>query len=288
MDIIYRYNPFEPLGARKCSTASEAMNALREGNQRHGLMVEMVQGEVLNGDENRPIIIPSSPLSLGISLVAGKPPVQRPFGIVLGCSDARAPIELIFDQSQNELFVVRVAGNVLGTECLGSVEYAARNFAESVRLVVVLGHTGCGAVKAAVDLYVDPDAYGAIAQTHSLRSIIDRISVVVRIADKALERRCGRGLSSDPGYKAALWQMAVYMNAALTAHDLSRELDATDPDGMLVVYGIYDLASQRVESAPRHETTFAPAPRSAEEFSALADLLVDSILTCGMLAGPGI
>ncbi len=119
--------------------------------------------------------------------------MQSPFGIVLGCSDARAPIELIFDQSHNELFVVRVAGNVLGTECLGSIEYAARNFAASLRLVVVLGHSGCGAVGAAVDLYLDPVAYGAIAETHSLRSIIDRILVVVRIADKALERRCGAG-----------------------------------------------------------------------------------------------
>ena len=143
------------------------------------------------------------------------------------------------------------------------------------------------AVGAAVDLYLDPVAYGAIAQTHALRSIIDRISVVVRIADKALERRCGPGLSIDPGYKTALWQMAVYMNAALTAHDLSRELDASDPDGMQVVYGIYNLASQRVEAAPRHEAMFAPAPRTAEEFSSLADLLVDSILTCGMLARPG-
>ncbi len=286
MDIIYRYDPYQALDAHRCSTAQEAMKALRQGNERQKMMVEKVQGEVLNGDENRPIIIPSSPLSLGFSLVEGTAPVQNPFGIVLGCSDARAPIELIFDQSHNELFVVRVAGNVLGTECLGSIEYAARNFAESVRLVVVLGHTGCGAVKAAVDLYLDPVAYGAIAQTHALRSIIDRIAVVVRIADKALERRCGQSLSTDPGYRSALWQMAVYMNAALTAHDLARELETTSTDGKQVVYGVYDLASQRVEAAPRHQDTFAPAPKNAEEFLILADALVESILTCGILARP--
>ncbi len=284
MDIIYRYDSFQPIDARKCVTAEDAEEALREGNRRFGLKVEKVQGEVFHGDENRPIVIMSNPLSLGFSLVAGKAPVQSPFGIVLGCSDARAPIELIFDHSHNELFIIRVAGNVLGTECLGSIEYGAKNFAESLRLVVVLGHTSCGAVGAAVDLYLDPDAYGAIAQTHALRSIVNRILAVVRVADKALERRCGHSLSSDPGYRMALWQMAVYLNAALTAHDLNRELSASVADGLRVVYGVYDLLTQRVEVAPRSEVTFAPAPRTSAEFTALADQMADSVLTCGIIA----
>jgi carbonic anhydrase len=284
MDIIYRYDIYQPINARKCSTAEEAALALREGNHRHEQMVQRVQSEVFSGNEGRAIVIPSNPLSLGFSLVEGQAPVQSPFGIILGCSDARAPIERIFDHSHNELFVVRVAGNVLGTECLGSIEYGARHFAESVRLVVVLGHSGCGAVGAAVDLYLDPDAYGAIAETHALRSIVDRILVVVRVADKALERRCGPGLAGDPGYKAALWQMAVFLNAALTSHDLSRELQGTGEGNIEVVYGVYDLASQRVESAPRHDTTFAPAPKTSAEFTELADLLVDSVMSCGILA----
>jgi carbonic anhydrase len=286
MDIIYRYDPFQPLDVRKCKTARQAMKALQEGNRRHELMVTQIQGELFHGDANRPIVIPSSPLTLGLSLVAGKAPIQSPFGIVLGCSDARAPIELILDQSHNELFVVRVAGNVLGTECLGSIQYAAMNFSSSVKLVVVLGHSGCGAVGAAVDLYLEPVAYAAIAVTHSLRSIIDRILVVVRIADKALERRCGPGLSADPGYRAALWQMAITMNAALTAYDLARELDTSDSEGMQVVYGVYDLESHRVEAYPRSKSIFASAPSKASDFSELADRLVDSILTCGILARP--
>jgi carbonic anhydrase len=245
MDIIYRYDPYQPIDCRKCETPEIAAEALREGNLRFGRMVEKVQAEVVSGGQSRPIVVISNPLSLGFPLVAGMAPVQHPFGIILGCSDARAPIERIFDHSHNELFVVRVAGNVLGTECLGSIEYAARHFAENLKLVVVLGHTGCGAVGAAVDLYLDPDAYGAIAETHALRSIVDRILVVVRVADKALERRCGLGRSNDPGYREALWQMAVYLNAALTAHDLSRELHASVADGMKVVYGVYNLVSQR-------------------------------------------
>ena len=284
MDIIYRYDVFQPIDCRHCETPAEASAVLREGNRRYALKAEMVQAELLHGDRNRPIVVPSNPLSLGFSLVAGQPAVQNPFGIILGCSDARAPIELIFDHSHNELFVIRVAGNVLGTECLGSIEYGVRQFADSVRLVVVLGHTGCGAVGAAVSLYLDPDAYGAIAVTHSLRSIVDRILVVVRVADKALERRCGPGLGQDPGYKAALWQMAVYLNAALTAHDLARELEDSGDARRDVVYGVYDLTSLRVEAAPRHDSAFAPAPRTSAEFTALADALVDSILSCGLIS----
>jgi carbonic anhydrase len=284
MDIIYRYDPYQPMEGRKCSTAEDAAEALREGNQRFQEMAARVQGEVLGSDQGQPIVVVSNPLSLGFSLVPGQAPAQAPFGIILGCSDARAPIEKIFGHSHNELFVVRVAGNVLGTECLGSIEYGARNFADSVRLVVVLGHTRCGAVGAAVDLYLDPDAYGTIAETHSLRSIVDRISVVVRLADKALERRCGPGRSSDPGYKAALWDMAVYLNAALTAHDLSRELQASVADGMQVVYGVYNLISQRVESAPRSESAFAKAPSTSAAFADLGDRLADSVLACGILS----
>jgi carbonic anhydrase len=286
MDIIYRYDPYQPMNCRRCETPSDAIEALRDGNTRFCTMVDRVQSEVFSGDEGRPIVVISNPLSLGFPLVPGKAPIQSPFGIILGCSDARAPIERIFDHSHNELFVVRVAGNVLGTECLGSIEYASRHFVDSLRLVVVLGHTGCGAVGAAVDLYLDPDAYGAIVETHALRSIVDRILVVVRVADKALERRCGPGLSTDPGYRLALWQMAVYLNAALTAHDLARELQPSETGGMEVVYGVYDLLSQRVESAPRAEATFSPAPRTSIEFTDLSNRLVDSVLTCGILANP--
>ena len=282
MDIIYRYDTHQPNDRRGLPTAEDAAGALREGNERFRRVVARVKAEVLGGDRGEPIIIPSNPRSLGFSLVPGEVPTQRPFGIILGCSDARAPIERIFDHSYNELFVVRVAGNVLGTECLGSIEYGARHFAESVRLIVVLGHTSCGAVGAAVELYLDPDAYGAIAETHSLRSIVDGILVVVRVADKALEARCGPGLSADPGYKAALWQMAVYLNAALTARDLSRELEESIAGGLRVVYGVVDLTTQRVQASPRDDATFAPAPTTTAEFTTLCDRLVDSILSCGI------
>ena len=75
-------------------------------------------------------MIPSDPLALGFPAGSGAAPVQTPFALVLGCSDARVPIEQIFDQSPNDLFVIRVAGNVLGVECLGSIDYAVNQFGD--------------------------------------------------------------------------------------------------------------------------------------------------------------
>src|SRR5438552_17467632 len=136
------------------------------------------------------VVVPICPVSLGMPIWAGEIPKQKPYALVLGCSDARVPIEPIFDQSFNDLFVVRIAGNVLGTECLGSVDYAVRHFADSLKLVVVLGHTGCGAVSAAVETYLSPQDYADIAFTHALRSLVDRIMISVRGASNALQHVC--------------------------------------------------------------------------------------------------
>ena len=80
---------------------------------------------------------------------------QEPFAAVLGCADARVPIELVFNEGPNELFVVRVAGNSLGLDVLGSFHYAISHLRKSLGLLVVLGHSGCGALTAAVDAFLD-------------------------------------------------------------------------------------------------------------------------------------
>ncbi len=94
---------------------------------------------------------------------------QRPFAIVLGCSDSRAPAEIVFDQGLGQLFVIRVAGNIVAPSLVGSVEFAAEQF--GTRLVVVLGHTQCGAVSATIDALTHP----ADTWSHNLRSIVNRI-----------------------------------------------------------------------------------------------------------------
>src|SRR5579872_7176956 len=75
--------------------------------------------------------------------------VQEPLAIILGCSDARVPAELVFDQGLGDLFVIRVAGNIIAPSLVGSVEFAAERF--HTRLVVVLGHSQCGAIEATLE-----------------------------------------------------------------------------------------------------------------------------------------
>lgn len=97
---------------------------------------------------------------------------QEPFAIVLGCSDSRVPPEIVFDQGLGDLFVIRVAGNIVAPSQLGSVEFAADRF--GTRLIVVLGHSGCGAVTATLD-----DLVGTAQGSRDLRPIVDRVRPAV-------------------------------------------------------------------------------------------------------------
>jgi carbonic anhydrase len=206
--------------------------------------------------------------------------VQQPYAAVLACSDARVPPELVFQHASNELFVARVAGNVLGSECLGSIEYAVGNF-ESVRLLVVLGHSGCGAVTAAVDAYLHPTRYPEVASTQALRCIVDAILVGVRSAAQALHDHQGADVEHRPGYGAALVETAVALNAAMTAWSLRQELTRLPDRGIEVVFGVYDLVDRLVGlpiDAPHVPSTASgglrPAPREVADFAGLAKDIV--------------
>jgi carbonic anhydrase len=134
--------------------AEEALRRLRDGNHR------FVTGQT-----------PASTLSNNVRrILAGD---QAPFAIVLGCSDARVPAELVFDQGFGDLFVIRVAGNIVAPSQVGSVEFAASKF--GTKLVVVMGHSQCGAITAAVEELLD----GATNQSRNLRSIVDRVRPAV-------------------------------------------------------------------------------------------------------------
>ena len=113
-------------------------------------------------------------------------------------------------------------GNVLGTECLGSFDFALRHLGGSLKATVVMGHTGCGAVGAAVDTYLSPNDYADIAFTHPLRSLVDRIMIAVRGAANAFDRRYGHSIHKHPDYRMALVEASAYLNAAITAFDLHR------------------------------------------------------------------
>lgn len=205
------------------------------------------------------------------------PARQTPFGVVLGCSDSRVPLELVFDAAPNQLFVVRVAGNVLGDECLGSIEYALHNFADSVRLLVVMGHTGCGAVSAAVDTYLSPKHAAGIAFSRSLRSVVNHILVAVRSAALSLEQAHGADVHDDPNYRAALAELAVPLNAAMVAYQLRQELKTHETSGPEVVYGVFDLVSSRVAGPPDlGEVALVPAPSAPGELVELGVQLARS------------
>jgi carbonic anhydrase len=132
-------------------SAREALQRLRDGNRRFAS----------NASGSEPLLSHAQ----RAALAAG----QQPFAIILGCSDSRVPAELVFDQGLGDLFVIRVAGNIVAPSQVGSVEFAAARF--DTRLVVVLGHTQCGAVVATVEELRRPTEN----QSRNLRAIVDRV-----------------------------------------------------------------------------------------------------------------
>lgn len=283
MDVIYRYDPFEPLAQPKTPDAATAIQRLVEGNDRFALIVNRMQLRTLGGGAGEPIVIPVSPLSLGLPLYEGAVPTQAPFAIVVGCSDARVPIEAIFDQSFNDLFVLRIAGNVLGAEGLGSIHYALANLGESLKVIVVLGHSKCGAVTAGVDAYLSPEGYVDIAFTHALRSIVNQIQIAVRASARALEEQTGMPLVKIDEMRSLLVAVSVYVNAAVSAQALQREVDQSTHEKPKVYFGVYDFSTVRVSCLP--ETTqedtsgLRPAPSSAAELFAYAAEVTKALLS---------
>lgn len=191
------------------------------------------------GDQGGRQVISVGPEAFGLPAVEGTGLAQEPFAAVLACSDARAPVELLFNEAGNSIFVVRVAGNVPGRECLGSLNYAVANL-PTVKMITVLGHTSCGAVSAAVDASLSPEVYLDIIDDPSLRAIVDALLAGVRMADQALVDTYGHGVHDHPGFRAALIDLAVTANAAITAVVLGRAVDCQ------VSYGVFSLGNRTV------------------------------------------
>lgn len=283
MDLVYRFDPFAPLALRKIDDAEAAIRELEKGSEKFRRVVEHARSIMLNSGTEESLILPFDPLTYGIALVEGASVAQEPFAIVLGCSDARVPTEVVFHQDSNDLFVVRVAGNVLGIECLGSIDYAVGRM-PSLKLAVVLGHTNCGAVTSAVDMYLAPTEYAGQAVSFALRSLVDRVMIAVRGAASALERICGPQVVGDLGYRAAIIEIAVFLNAALTAFDLRRALGPSL--ALDVVYGVFDLSTHRIRSkrTPADDAPMlAPAPAEVTAFDNLAADLARDVIARGVI-----
>jgi carbonic anhydrase len=197
-------------------TALEALQRLQDGNRRFVSGTPNVDG--------------LSSLTRRAELVGG----QQPSAIILGCSDSRVPAEIVFDQGLGDLFVIRVAGNIVAPSQIGSVEFAADRF--GTRLVVVLGHSQCGAVLATLEELRRVNG----TPSRNMRSIVDRIRPSVQ-ALLATELR------QDPD---ALVREAVRANVRVAANQLRHGSQLIEgliaDDGLMVVGAEYSLETGEV------------------------------------------
>ena len=161
--------------------------------------------------------------------------VQEPFAIILGCSDARVPAELVFDQGLGDLFVIRVAGNIIAPSLVGSVEFAAERF--RTRLVVVLGHSQCGAIAATLEELRRPTAN----QSRNLAAIVERVR-------PSVEPLLGTELARDPELLA---KEATRANIRASVDHLRHGSEVLEQlirnDGLMVVGAEYAIETGVVE-----------------------------------------
>jgi carbonic anhydrase len=159
---------------------------------------------------------------------------QRPFAIVLGCSDSRAPAEVVFDQGLGDLFVIRVAGNIVAPSQVGSVEFAAERF--GTRLVVVMGHSSCGAIEATLEVMLSNDG----TASRNLMSIVSRVR-------PSIESLVATELARDP---ERLRREAVRANVRASVAHLKHSSEIVERlierDGLLVVGAELELTTGEV------------------------------------------
>jgi carbonic anhydrase len=198
-------------------SARDALERLREGNSR--FVADIRSSDTLASTSRRRKVAEG----------------QEPFAIILGCSDSRVPAEIVFDQGLGDLFVIRVAGNIVAPSQIGSVEFAAERY--GVRLVVVMGHSKCGAILATIEEL----GRRSEKQSRNLRSIVDRIRPSVQAL---LETEHGR----DPD---ALVRRAVRANIRMSADHLRHGSEVLEQliqtNGLLVVGAEYSLETGVVE-----------------------------------------
>ena len=275
VDITYRYEAQDTPTRPRPLDSRAAHIRLNDGNRAFAALLEGLTDETVG--VQRVILV--DPSDLGLLPGDAGLPKQRPFAAVLGCSDARVPVELIFNEGPNDLFVIRVAGNGLGAEVLGSLKYAVDNLSGSLKLIVVLGHSGCGALTAAVDVFLNPADYLPFATKHSLRNILDGLLVVIQACAKRIQEVFGSDVSQHPGYRKALIEASIVTNAALAAYSIQQEFGTNDPAGLQAVYGVYLLETRQVW-APRVSEMkgigLAAAPRDAAGFRELGNAILQS------------
>ncbi len=297
VELVHRYNleDPEPHGTATPATYEAAFERLRNGNSRFATFMNCCR-KSLSG---QPVVIPcnKNEVGLGDHDHFGRPK-QSPFAVVVACSDAREPAEVLFGQGFDDLFMVRVAGNVLGDECVGSVIYALDKFAPAgktaggcLKVIVVVGHRNCGAVHAAVEAHESDPAsiVERISSTpHPLAAIVNRINPIVTVSAWAIDSSYGPGASKDKKHTEVLTELAVYLNAAWSAHELAKIVNSRfpgeTPASVAVRFGVFDLGNDFVQGGPPPyastssvpKSTFAEPPDSPEWFPRAAERIARS------------
>jgi carbonic anhydrase len=200
---VFGITPFVFAAAPSSVSTDAALTDLKKGNAR------FATHEVSSGKPNA-------------AKRAETAETQRPFAIVVGCADSRTSPELIFDHNIGDLFVVRTAGNLVDDYALGSIEYAVAHL--GARLIVVVGHDGCGAVKAAM---------GSATAPGHIESLVRDIQPAVQ----AVKGKEGNAL-----------HLAITENARLMAEKIRNEAEFGDlAKEVQIIYGVYDLSTGKVE-----------------------------------------
>ena len=283
VDIIYRCETRETPARPPPLDSDAALARLDDGNRAFAALLDGSTFESIPAQR----IVPVDPRDLGLLRGDAGASRQRPFAAVLGCSDARVPVELIFSEGPNDLFVIRVAGNGLGAEVLGSLKYAIEHLGGSLKLIAVVGHSECGALTAAVDMYLSPGDYLPLATKHPLRNLLDRLLVVVHATARKFQQAFGPEVVHRPGYRHALIEASIVTNAALAAYSIQQEIGTIDPSELRTVYGVYLLDTHQMWT-PRLWMTegmgLAAAPRDLAGFVELGDAIVQSDRIASLIA----
>ena len=245
IDYTFRFDPSRRNSDPQPATSEEARQTLIKGNR---IFADWMKSCRCGGhDRDEQFVVACGGLESVLSVNPEEFPTQKPFAVVVGCSDARVPTEMLFGQGFNDLFVVRNAGNVLSDVVQGSIDFTLNALKDSVRVIVVLGHTNCGAVKGAVDAYLNPARFWSESYSPNLRLIFQRIFVAVRESDNIIREVWGADAPKQPGYQDALVEAAVCLNAAHTAFAIRQQMAGrgTKTD-VQVLFGAYDVRTHEV------------------------------------------
>ena len=293
LTFAYRFAPASPKPLFAPRNPHEALVVLQGGNEALGRFYDACRRGHFEAGETAPVIDLSVPEALGQPKGEDGLPLQYPFAVILGCSDARAPTEILFGQEFNDIFNIRVAGNVVTTEGRGSLMYALRTFSlddpirpRSLKLVVALGHRGCGAVRAAVTAYQGTgDLTGETILLDPIGAILKAIThPPLAVAARAFDRAHGDGASRDPAHFLPFSDLVVYLNAAWSGRQLRGVVESQGEEiasRIGVVYGVLDPADHRVHSRPHapgdHEAgILARPPADLSELEELASVVVSA------------